>query len=626
MGDIEKKRKKYEMKTFDFIKYIVKKVFYFLEALVAIFLGIFSVLLACSSSWMFHTWPKLNMDELMYQLNAPMKGTNLDMIKEFIQYVIPPVLLVLIALIVIMICVRRTGGYHKTVIGILVLAFGITFGTVYYTGNRLDLKNYTANQGTYSNFIDTNYVDPSDVQITFPEKKRNMIYIYLESVEATYSDKAHGGAFDVDYIPELTTLAQQNEDFSGADPKLNGGYTMPSTTWTVAAMFGQSAGIPLSIPVSGNSMDQQETFLPGVTAIGDILENAGYNQTLLIGSDATFGGRRQLFTDHGNYDIKDYYYANENDWIGKDYRVWWGYEDARLFLFAKNELQELAAKEEPFNLTLLTVDTHFEDGYYCYLCEDVHDGDNYANVLSCASKQVAEFVAWVQQQPFYENTTIVISGDHLTMDSDFCLEVDQNPEYTRKVYTTYINSAVPVEKPEMRREFTTFDNFPTALASLGVTIEGNRLGLGTNLFSGEYTLTELYGTGRMESELKKKSKLMEKFTADIVTEEEQVQLEQPSAVLTVGEYDYTVGYLPLYITEIDDKEKGIGGINVAVWVNEDQSDIQWMQAQPQEDGSFLMNIDVPNFNYKTGNYKIDAYLVDNNGDQHLLGNAVGYVQ
>ena len=45
--------------------------------------------------------------------------------------------------------------------------------------------------------------------------------------------------------------------------------------------------------------------------------------------------------------------------LPEDYRVWWGYEDERLFQNAKNKLMELSAQEEPFNLTLLTVDTHF---------------------------------------------------------------------------------------------------------------------------------------------------------------------------------------------------------------------------------------------------------------------------
>ena len=49
------------------------------------------------------------------------------------------------------------------------------------------------------------------------------------------------------------------------------------------------------------------------------------------------------------------------------------------------------------------------------------------------------------------------------------------------------------------------DMFPTTLAAIGCEIEGNRLGLGTNLFSGEKTLTEKYGYDNLNAELSKKS-------------------------------------------------------------------------------------------------------------------------
>jgi len=48
--------------------------------------------------------------------------------------------------------------------------------------------------------------------------------------------------------------------------------------------------------------------------------------------------------------------------------------------------------------------------------------------------------------------------------------------------------------------------FPTTLAALGVQIDGNRLGLGTNLFSGQKTLPEKLGRGYINQELKKNDK------------------------------------------------------------------------------------------------------------------------
>ena len=51
-----------------------------------------------------------------------------------------------------------------------------------------------------------------------------------------------------------------------------------------------------------------------------------------------------------------------------------------------------------------------------------------------------------------------------------------------------------------------------------------------------------------------------------------------------------------------------------------------MQAELQADGTYLCNINVANFGFKTGQYNIEAYLIDNTGTQYLLGSAAGYVE
>ena len=50
------------------------------------------------------------------------------------------------------------------------------------------------------------------------------------------------------------------------------------------------------------------------------------------------------------------------------------------------------------------------------------------------------------------------------------------------------------------------DLMPTTLGALGANIEGNKLGLGVNLFSDEQTLLEKYDRDYVEAELKKTSK------------------------------------------------------------------------------------------------------------------------
>ena len=313
-----------------FVK-VIKGILYFFEAALVLLLGVGAVLLSNSIRWMFATWSHLTMDELVYHINSPMEGTSTEIIMEYVEYCVPSTVLALILIFVLMIVLRkRKKLYHAAMAGIIVCSAVLAGYFLNMTWVRLDLANYSENQSTYSTFIDDNYVDANDVEIRFPEKKRNLIYIYLESMEVTYTDEENGGAFEKSCIPELTELAQEYEDFSGSETILNGGYSMPQTTWTVAAMFAQSAGLPLSIPLENNEMNTQDSFFAGTTTLGDILQQAGYSQTLLIGSDATFGGRRLLFSGHGDFTIHDYNYAASEKMIPEGYRVWWGYEDKRL--------------------------------------------------------------------------------------------------------------------------------------------------------------------------------------------------------------------------------------------------------------------------------------------------------
>ena len=82
---------------------------------------------------------------------------------------------------------------------------------------------------------------------------------------------------------------------------------------------------------------------------------------------------------------------------------------------------------------------------------------------------------------------------------------DNISDIDRTVYNTFINSGVKSENTN-NRIFSTMDYFPTTIAALGATIEGDRLGLGTNLFSEKKTLIEEYGLKYVDTELDKNSK------------------------------------------------------------------------------------------------------------------------
>ena len=274
---------------------------------------------------------------------------------------------------------------------------------------------------------------------------------------------------------------------------------MPGTNWTIAGMVAQTAGIPIKTIFDGNMLtDYYSVLFPGAYSLGEILEENGYKNYVMFGSDAAFAGRDNYFLNHGNYEILDYYQAKEDDIIADDYYVFWGFEDDILYDYAKEKLLEISENDEPFNFTMLTVDTHASDGYLSNFCEEISD-NKYLNAINCASYQLNEFINWIKKQDFYKNTTIIISGDHISMNN---YSFDNIGAYQRTIFNTFINYKVQNNiKNYYNRLFTAFDMYPTTLAALNVEIKGNRLGLGVNLFSDEQTLLEEYGYAYVYNEL-----------------------------------------------------------------------------------------------------------------------------
>ncbi|MDR2598836.1 MAG: LTA synthase family protein [Oscillospiraceae bacterium] len=348
----------------------------------------------------------------------------------------------------------------------------------------------------FNDFIEANNIDPRSVDIRFPDRKRNLIHIIVESLESTYFSLEQGGAQPENLMPEMISIMNSNTFFSHNN--LYGGGHQLTAGWTIAGMVAQSTGLPL-IGLPGNERSASGLFLPGVYSLGRILEDNGYSNTFIMGSDASFAARDDFLNQHGNYRILDWSVAQQQGVIPAGYRVWWGFEDEYLYSWARDEAVSLAAKGTPFNLTLLTADTHHVSGYVCGLCLDEHE-EQLANVISCASRQLYDFITWLSTQSFYNNTTIIISGDHRSMDPHFFENVSSN--YQRMLPFIVINPTAQASST-YNRLFSTLDIFPTTLAALGVRIEGNRLGLGVNLFSSEATIIEHYTLNTVMAELRK---------------------------------------------------------------------------------------------------------------------------
>lgn len=462
------------------------------------------VALTVVCAWYSMTYD-LEFKELLYTLASPLKGTGESTVALILKSCLPIVLLfvALYTVAAVLLYKKRAVIRYGKRIGAIVCVAVLVASTVFSTF-ALRIPAYLKALSEKTTIYEDYYVDPATVRITADGETKNLIYIYLESMETTYASQEAGGAQYYNFMPEMTELAEENLSFSDkADGLLGGFHTPLGTGWTMAALLATTSGIPFSFPLGENGhndMVYRESFASGLTNLGDILAEKGYRQEFLCGSDSAFGGRKTYFEQHGNYEIFDLYTAREEGCIASDYHnKWWGFEDEILYEIAKDELLELSSGDQPFNFTMLTVDTHHVNGYVCDLCGNEY-GNRLANVVSCADKQLAEFIAWCQEQDFYENTVIVITGDHPRMDTTLVGDTEYDD---RTIYNCFLNAAIDPVGETNGRTFTSFDLFPTTLAAMGFTIKGDRLGLGVNLFSDQQTLAEQLGYQYLETEINK---------------------------------------------------------------------------------------------------------------------------
>ncbi len=392
--------------------------------------------------------------------------------------------------------------------------------------NTVDLKisfsEYISNKFfrkvTYSSFYEDNYITPKISDFKAPKNKRNLIVIFSESMESTFSGKnipqvEWGGGFrhishyspHGELIPNLTHFAQSGVNFS-ANSVIGGHFESFGAKPTFPAITSYMCGFPPQFRIIEHGFRRTNTT--NATCISDILDSQGYFQAIFTGARSTFGGYDEFAEDH-HINAFDVRYFKENGYISQEGH--WGIEDARLFALIKDFLRTYD-KKEPFALYISTVDTHFPgfvDGEFCtdldFAGEDFGGGNAlYENAIRCGDRIIGDFVRFVQSSRFGENTSIVILGDHLSMQRDFI-----PPNTHRYIYNAFINprfSRKPTRNYVKNRELTHYDFTALMLDSLGFKVEA--FGLGRNPLYGQ-TLIEKYGLDELNRQLKQKTKFWE---------------------------------------------------------------------------------------------------------------------
>jgi phosphoglycerol transferase len=318
-----------------------------------------------------------------------------------------------------------------------------------------------------ADYFSSHYIAPEKITL-LSDKPKNLVLIYVESLEAGYADK---GRFGTDLLSDIEGLG--GISFQHYSPA-------PGTGWTIAAIIATQCGIPLKVVLAahdGNSQGNDiKSFLPNATCLGDILASKGYQNIFMGGASLDFAGKGTFLHDHGYQNM----YGRE-EWIKQGAETsnmnGWGLYDDDLFSNAKIKLQELHKTKQPFNLTVLTVDTHHPSGNFSKSCLK-SGAKEFVDIVKCSSNQVAHLVRYMKKNDYLKDTNVVILGDHLAMVNPAWDQL--NAGSGRFIFNSFVSAAPPKKN---REDIVPFDLFPSILEFIGIEVQGDRLGLG---FSGFY--------------------------------------------------------------------------------------------------------------------------------------------
>jgi phosphoglycerol transferase len=332
------------------------------------------------------------------------------------------------------------------------------------------------------------YLNPASVNILPPAQPKNLVLIYVESLDNTYK---HKEIFGKNLLTSLDNLP--GTSFPSYRPA-------PGSWWTIAGITATQCGLPLKTITMYDGNDQGQvikSFLPNAVCLGDILHQAGYRNVYMGGDALAFAGKGMFFKNH-HYD----------EVLGRDELAtqlerpalnYWGLYDDDLFKLAKEKLVELHRSNQPFNLTITTIDTHGPDGHFSKYCK-AKGAKSFESIVECTSEQVSAFVKFMKKNNFLKDTNVVIIGDHLAMENPVYGKLHQVKE--RLIFNKFISAKTASRNRDV---ILPFDMLPSILDFIGFKVEGGKLGLGITAFSNEDLSAKLLNYEDMNNNLLNKS-------------------------------------------------------------------------------------------------------------------------
>lgn len=446
-----------------------------------------------SALWIRRTFGAVSVDQLLMNLpgagGAEVTGAETGYVRSFLlEALLIPMIAVAVVAVLFYLARRRWWApkpvlheskwaalrFRKLVPGVAAVAVVAIGASVFL--DTVGAAQYVRSQTTTLTMSDY-YVAPdldgdvATIQLgEVDEAPKNLVFIFLESIE---DQMANTELFEQNMLEPVQQATDGWQSIDNYQMYEGGG-------WTMAGLVGSSCGVPLRGAGTGeNDINSNEIgaevddFMPGAVCLGDVLSANGYQNVFLGGADASFASKGKFLTNHGYDEVKDLSTWAEE---GETEVSAWGLSDRRLMDHAREEIVRLHDSGEPFNLTMLTLDSH-EPAHLYENCTQTTE-DILESVIRCSMSQVASFIQFMDGMGYLDDTVVVLSGDHPKMVGDgfaslnALATVDNRPVFNR-IWS-------PDELQIARDGVDQLSMFATILDALDLGRDDHRAGVGVS--------------------------------------------------------------------------------------------------------------------------------------------------
>ena len=297
-----------------------------------------------------------------------------------------------------------------------------------------------------------------------------MLIVYLESFSEEFIN-----------FKNVTKKSKEFLNYKNLDTsRVNNFYETVYNNYTIGSIVSSNCGLPQKpIGILDTRFKERKgdhlvdvfglkKFLPGAICLGDILKYNNYKNIFINSMNPSFQAMDIFFSDH-NYDTiigKKYFEEKGYD----DFTSWGnGVNDRILFEDTSKLIEELKNKNQKFNITLLTTDSHYP-GYFDKNCIENKRliKKDLSFTINCTAKHLYNFINNLKKK-YGESIIIIVVGDHLSPE----INKDQNNLLNKSIYNRFVNSNVKI----LRQEMNHYDLFSTILDLINYPYEG-KIGLG----------------------------------------------------------------------------------------------------------------------------------------------------